>query len=145
MAGSVHLRRRLGEREIAGPKPRLRLRPKKLAHEIFDSALEIAKGNVGIDGQPLHCIESWCPCEYQHADYFSHIAPKAGAIAWAGLRNGGNSAAMAEELRVKKSVLLVAGEQMGMNSFVRFGFGGDPAHLQNALSRISDWMQDGRR
>jgi aspartate/methionine/tyrosine aminotransferase len=81
----------------------------------------------------------------RHADYFSHIAPKAGAIAWAGLRNGGNSANMAEELRVKKSVLLVAGEQMGMNSFVRFGFGGDPAHLQKALARIADWIEAARR
>ena len=34
-------------------------------------------------------------------------APKAGAIAWAGLRGGRNSAQMAEELRVKKGVLLV--------------------------------------
>jgi aspartate/methionine/tyrosine aminotransferase len=81
----------------------------------------------------------------KHADYFSHIAPKAGAIAWAGLRNGGNSASMAEALRGEKSVLLVAGEQMGMNSFVRFGFGGDPAHLQKALARIADWIEDARR
>ena len=80
-----------------------------------------------------------------HADWFSHIAPKAGAIAWAGLRNGGNSAQMAEELRVKKSVLIVAGEQTGMNSFVRFGFGGDPAHLQKALSRIAEWISETRR
>ncbi|MGH9744671.1 MAG: aminotransferase class I/II-fold pyridoxal phosphate-dependent enzyme [Candidatus Acidiferrales bacterium] len=80
-----------------------------------------------------------------HADWFSHIAPKAGAIAWAGLRNGGNSAEMAEALRVKKSVLIVPGEQMGMNSFVRFGFGGDPQHLQQALARIADWMREAGR
>lgn len=79
-----------------------------------------------------------------HADLFSHIAPKAGAIAWAGLRDGGDSAQMAEELRVKKSVLIVAGEQLGMDSFVRFGFGGDPKHLQEALGRIGDWMSAAR-
>jgi aspartate/methionine/tyrosine aminotransferase len=78
------------------------------------------------------------------SDYFSHIAPKAGAIAWAGLRHGGSSAAMAEALRVKKSVLIVPGEQMGMDSFVRFGFGGDPEHLQKALARIADWMSESR-
>jgi aspartate/methionine/tyrosine aminotransferase len=77
-----------------------------------------------------------------HADLFSHIAPKAGAIVWAGLRNGGNSAQMAEDLRVKKSVLIVAGEQLGMDSFVRFGFGGDPEHLQKALARIANWMDE---
>ena len=37
-----------------------------------------------------------------HANIFSHVAPKAGAIAWAGLRDGRNTAQMAEELRVKK-------------------------------------------
>jgi aspartate/methionine/tyrosine aminotransferase len=78
------------------------------------------------------------------ADVFSHIAPKAGAIAWAGLRDGGDSAAMSESLRVKKSVLIVAGEQLGMDSFVRFGFGGSPEHLQKALGRISDWLKESR-
>jgi hypothetical protein len=51
---------------------------------------------------------------------------------------------MAEELRVKKSVLLVAGEQVGMEGFVRFGFGGDPEHLQKALGRIDEWLGETR-
>ena len=79
-----------------------------------------------------------------HAETFSHVAPKAGAIAWAGLRGGRNSAHMAEELRVTKSVLLVAGEQVGMEGFVRFGFGGDPEHLQKALGRIDEWLGETR-
>src|SRR5271154_3209708 len=80
----------------------------------------------------------------EHTDIFSHIAPKAGAIAWAGLRDCRNTAKMAEDLRVQKSVLLVAGEQVGMESFVRFGFGGDPAHLQRALSRIDEYLAETR-
>jgi aspartate/methionine/tyrosine aminotransferase len=79
-----------------------------------------------------------------HADTFSHVAPKAGAIAWAGLRGSRDSAHMAEELRVKKSVLLVAGEQVGMEGFVRFGFGGDSAQLQKALGRIDEWLEETR-
>jgi aspartate/methionine/tyrosine aminotransferase len=79
-----------------------------------------------------------------HADSFSHVPPKAGAIAWAGLRGGRNSAQMAEELREKKGVLLVSGEQLGMESFVRFGFGGEPGHLQKALARIDQWLQENR-
>jgi aspartate/methionine/tyrosine aminotransferase len=79
-----------------------------------------------------------------HADIFSHVPPKAGAIAWAGLRDGRNSAQMAAELRVQKSVLLVAGEQMGMESFVRFGFGGDPGQLQKALGRIDEYLREAR-
>jgi aspartate/methionine/tyrosine aminotransferase len=79
-----------------------------------------------------------------HADSFTHVAPKAGAIAWAGLRRGQNSLQMAEQLREKKSVLLVAGEQLGMESFVRFGFGGDTEHLQKALARVDEWLQENR-
>jgi aspartate/methionine/tyrosine aminotransferase len=51
---------------------------------------------------------------------------------------------MAEELLHKKGVLLVAGEQLGMESFVRFGFGGDSQHLQKALARIDEWLQENR-
>jgi len=79
-----------------------------------------------------------------HADSFTHVPPKAGAIAWAGLRSGQNSLQMAEQLREKKSVLLVAGEQLGMESFVRFGFGGDTEHLQKALVRVDEWLQENR-
>src|SRR3984885_4441940 len=84
-------------------------------------------------------LQAWLE---SRADSFSHVPPKAGAIAWAGLRRGQNSAQMAEQLREKKSVLLVAGEQLGMESFVRFGFGGDPEHLRKALVRIDEWLQE---
>jgi aspartate/methionine/tyrosine aminotransferase len=79
-----------------------------------------------------------------HADSFTHVPPKAGAIAWAGLRRGENSLQMAEQLREKKSVLLVAGEQLGMESFVRLGFGGDAEHLQKALARVDEWLRENR-
>jgi aspartate/methionine/tyrosine aminotransferase len=80
----------------------------------------------------------------ERTDIFSHIPPKAGAIAWAGLRDGRNSAKMAEDLRLQKGVLLVAGEQMGMESFVRFGFGGDRDHLLRALARVDEYLAENR-
>jgi aspartate/methionine/tyrosine aminotransferase len=86
-------------------------------------------------------IRAWLE---SRADSFSHVPPKAGAIAWAGLRGGRNSAQMAQELREQKSVLLVPGEQLGMESFVRLGFGGDPEHLQKALARIDEWLEENR-
>ncbi len=49
-----------------------------------------------------------------------------------------------KNLREKKGVLLVAGEQLGMESFVRFGFGGDSQHLQKALVRIDEWLHENR-
>ncbi|HUO35729.1 MAG TPA: aminotransferase class I/II-fold pyridoxal phosphate-dependent enzyme [Candidatus Acidoferrum sp.] len=80
-----------------------------------------------------------------HRDVFSHIAPRAGAIAWAGFRNGRNSAKFVEDLRVKKGVLMVSGELMGMESFVRFGFGGDSATLEKALARMAEYLHEGQQ
>ena len=79
-----------------------------------------------------------------HKEIFSHVAPRAGAIAWAGFRGGWNSARWAEELRVKKGVLLVSGELMGLESFIRFGFGGDTETLRKALERISEFLREGQ-
>jgi aspartate/methionine/tyrosine aminotransferase len=75
---------------------------------------------------------------------FLHIAPKAGAIAWVRLLAEKDSARMAEELRVRKSVLLVPGEQLGMNSYLRFGFGGEADHLRRALARIDEYLVESR-
>lgn len=77
-----------------------------------------------------------------HKEVFSHIAPKAGAIAWAGLRDGRNSARMTQELKAHKSVLIVSGEQFGMPSFLRFGFGSHAEPLQLALGRMDDWLRE---
>jgi aspartate/methionine/tyrosine aminotransferase len=77
-----------------------------------------------------------------HADSFTHIPPRAGAIVWAGIRSGWNSAEMAKEVRTRKGVLIVPGEQLGMEEFVRFGYGGDPEILRQALARITEWMDE---
>jgi aspartate/methionine/tyrosine aminotransferase len=77
-----------------------------------------------------------------HGGFFSHIPPGAGAIAWAGLRDGSNSAQMAEALRKQKEVLVVPGEQLGMDSYLRLGFGGNPESLQKALGRVAEWIEE---
>lgn len=77
-----------------------------------------------------------------HPNQFSHIPPKAGAITWVGLREGGSSQRIAEELRERKSVLLVPGEQLGMNSYLRFGYGGDVEHLRCALARFDEYLAE---
>ena len=53
----VHFHGRLGERKIAGAQARFDRRAQKFAHEIFHGAFEFAKGDVGIDGQPLDLVE----------------------------------------------------------------------------------------
>ena len=74
----------------------------------------------------------------RHANSLTHIPPRAGAIAWFGLRGGRDSAAMAEELRARHSVLLVPGEQFGMSSYFRIGYGGNTAILEQALVRMDE-------
>ena len=78
----------------------------------------------------------------KHTGLLTHIPPRAGAIAWFGYNTGWNSAEMGEELRTKKGVLIVPGDQLGMDSYFRIGFGGDAAVLQKALGRIDEWMAE---
>src|SRR5882724_8706104 len=56
-AGDVELNRGLGEREIARPEARLHRGAKKLLHEIFDGAGEIAKGDIGVHGEAFDLVE----------------------------------------------------------------------------------------
>lgn len=78
----------------------------------------------------------------QHSGLLTHIPPRAGAIAWFGYNTGWSSAEMGEELRTQKSVLIVPGDQLGMDSHFRIGFGGDPGTLQKALARIDEWITE---
>ena len=76
-----------------------------------------------------------------HSDLISHIPPKAGAIAWAGLRDGRSTARMIDEMK-RRGVLMVSGEQMGMPTFFRVGFGSHPEQLAEALGRIDAWLHE---
>jgi aspartate/methionine/tyrosine aminotransferase len=75
-----------------------------------------------------------------HKDVFSHVPPRAGAIAWLGLRKKWNAAQVAEELRAKKGVLLVPGEQFAMPGYLRIGFGEGREKICKALGRFDEWI-----
>ena len=53
----VEFHGRFGKRKITGTETRLHAGAKKLLHEIFDGAGEIAEGNIGIDGQAFYLME----------------------------------------------------------------------------------------
>ncbi len=78
----------------------------------------------------------------RHADLFTHVPPRAGALAWIGCRKKWNTSELAEELRKRKGVLIVPGEQLGMESYLRIGFGGDSAHLRRALARVDEMLEE---
>ncbi|MFZ0433630.1 MAG: aminotransferase class I/II-fold pyridoxal phosphate-dependent enzyme [Candidatus Acidiferrales bacterium] len=130
---SVHDYTSIGPSMLTDRLARLALEPKKRAW-ILNRTREYLRRNY----PPLR---AWLDAR---ADVFSHVAPRAGAIAWAGLRDGRDTEQMAEELRVKKNVLIVPGEQLGMKTFVRFGFGGETEHLMKALGRIDEWLGETR-
>lgn len=69
-------------------------------------------------------------------DRFSYRDPDAGAIAFLRYRTPVNSSDVAERLRVDESVLVVPGDQFGMDGFVRVGFGPPAAELDEALHRV---------
>jgi len=98
--------------------------------QILERTRRILRENYGI-------VSEWAG---RHTDLFTHVPPRAGAIAWIGCRKKWNTAEFAEELRKRKGVLIVPGEQLGMESYLRIGFGGDPAHLRQALARVDEML-----
>jgi aspartate/methionine/tyrosine aminotransferase len=78
----------------------------------------------------------------RHADLFTHVPPRAGAIAWIGSRKEWNTAELAEALRSRKGVLIVPGEQLGMESYFRIGFGYGANHLHQALARVDEMLAE---
>ena len=71
----------------------------------------------------------------KHAGRLTHVPPRAGAIAWVGLP-GVNTAEFCEELRERKGVLLVPGEQFALPGYVRVGYGYEGEKLRAALNRV---------
>jgi len=67
-------------------------------------------------------------------DLFTWHPPQAGAICWARYRGSIPATEIVEKLRAQHSVLLCPGEHFGMPGFLRFGFGGELQHLQEALA-----------
>jgi aspartate/methionine/tyrosine aminotransferase len=119
--------------------------PTALTDRIACTALEPSRRKWILDrtrkilNQNYPVLKQWLDA---HGSRFKHIPPKAGAIAWVGLGNRGNSAQIADELRKRKSVLLVPGEQLGMDSHLRIGFGGELEDLRRALGRVDEYLTE---
>ena len=70
------------------------------------------------------------------------MPPAAGAIVYVGYKSdlGWKSTELAEELRAKKSVLIVPASQFEMEGYLRVGFGYDLEILRKALSCVDEVM-----
>jgi aspartate/methionine/tyrosine aminotransferase len=67
---------------------------------------------------------------------FTWRAPDAGAIVWTRYRTKANASDLAERLRAQQDVLIVPGDQFGMDGYVRLGFGPPAEELRHALARV---------
>jgi len=76
-------------------------------------------------------MEAWLK---RFGDTFVWHPPRAGAICWARYRQALAAPEIVEQLRAQHGVLLVPGDHFGMPGFLRFGFGGELQHFQEALA-----------
>ncbi|MGI8783403.1 MAG: aminotransferase class I/II-fold pyridoxal phosphate-dependent enzyme [Acidobacteriota bacterium] len=83
-------------------------------------------------------LEKWLE---EHADDFEYTSPQAGAICWVRDRRRRRSSELVEALRKIESVLVVPGDQLEMDGYLRFGFGYDAQKLERALERISRFLR----
>jgi len=71
-----------------------------------------------------------------HAPGFRLVPPRAGAIVYPRYSWPINSTRLAERLRGERSVLVVPGDQFGMDGYLRIGLGNEPDDLKAALKQM---------
>lgn len=99
---------------------------------ILDRTRNILRENYAIFGRWLN----------ERGDFFRHVPPKAGGIAWLGYNRLWNSDVLVEELRRRKDMLLVPGTQFGMDQYLRIGFAGDAEQLKKGLALLGELLTE---
>ena len=94
----------------------------------------------GIIRRNLPLLEEWID---GHAGIFDYVRPRAGAIAYLGYDLPIGSTELVERIRVDQSVLVVPGEQfgMGIEKYLRIGFGSDVESTLKGLERIGETIR----
>jgi aspartate/methionine/tyrosine aminotransferase len=87
----------------------------------------------------LPLLEQWIGA---HGTLFRYIRPQAGAVALLGTNLQIPTTEFAERLRVGRSVLVVAGEQLGADPGLRIGYGHDMAKVMKGLERIDSLLRE---
>jgi aspartate/methionine/tyrosine aminotransferase len=93
---------------------------------IFGRTRGIVNGNYPV-------LEEWMK---RYANAFRLVPPRAGAIAYPRYSWPVGSTRLVERLRDEQSVLVVPGDQFGMDGFLRIGLGNEPHGLRAGLERI---------
>jgi aspartate/methionine/tyrosine aminotransferase len=72
----------------------------------------------------------------RYGDAFRLVRPRAGAYAFSSYGWRVNSTKLIERLRDERGVLLVPGDQFGMDGFIRIGLGNELEYFQAGLDRL---------
>lgn len=78
-------------------------------------------------------VEAWLST---HGDRFTWIRPEAGAIVYTRYAHPINSTALVTRLRDDESVLVVPGDQFGMDGYLRIGVGERTDYVMAGLERV---------
>lgn len=134
---------------VAGPAPMiedlwarkdyLSIAPSSLSDGLAQVALRpdvrpgILARTRGIVNVNLPVLVEWMQ---HHSPGFRLVPPRAGAIAYPRYSWAINSTRLMERLRDEESLLVVPGDQFGMDGFLRIGLGNEPAELKESLARM---------
>jgi len=77
-----------------------------------------------------------------HGSMFYHVPPAAGAICYIRYSLDINSSKLAERLRKEKSVLVIPGDQFGMDGYIRIGTGPPRDYMIGGLNRIDELLKE---
>ena len=114
--------------------------PSALSDRLAQTALREPKRTAILDRTrniirtQLPIVERWAAGH----GVFHLIRPRAGAIAYFRYDVDVNSTELCERLRLAKSLLVVPGDQFGMDRYIRVGTGGDPSDLNAGLGVFSE-------
>jgi hypothetical protein len=87
----------------------------------------------GILRKNLPLITSWLDAR---RDRFTYIPPEAGAIVYVRYHLDVNSTELVTRLRDEESLLMVPGDQFGMDGYLRIGYGSEADYLREGLARL---------
>ncbi len=109
----------------------LALNPKVQA-KIEERTREVVQTNWAI-------MKKWLD---SHSDVLEYVAPSAAAICFIKQKTGIDSLELVIRLMKEKSVLISPGEHFEVPGYLRIGFGTEPDHLEPALARISELLNE---
>jgi aspartate/methionine/tyrosine aminotransferase len=125
--------------ELWARKDYLSIAPGALSDVLAQKAVEpavrrrILARTRGIVNGNYAVLQDWMR---RHENAFRLVPPRAGAIAYPRYSWPIGSTRLMERLRDEQSVLVVPGDQFGMDGFLRIGLGNEPADLSAGLERI---------